>query len=607
MAITKMKRVFIAGLADDKEMTLELIRKTGVFHVEPIKKLAGDDESRNAAAVHEMRRAWQTYGSVRKFVGHKKKTCVLITDEEVPSYCEGQLEALREVHNRKASLEKLVKELRSWGDFNPSVLKALEGDGVFVQRFKYDIAGADVQVFPGDIFLQVVARKPELLFFTISTGVPIELPWATPLKHPEKGLFEATEEMRLLTEKEEAIIAELSGMGDRVEVLKGQYLNLLNEANYTEHLGTLYSEGLLFGLQGWLPSDLEEDFMQEASTAELAITLTTRDPAEDETPPVLLKNNWFFKKIEPLIKLYGLPNYRSLDPSYFFAPFMILFFGICLGDAGYGAVFWLASYLIVKRYGDLFENLALVMKLCQLFSVAAIVIGLITGSVFGYNFTSRQWVLVNIHQDHGDPMILFYASLAFGVAHLSFSYILGILQGVSRIDQLRKAGLLGVLWGGALLVSRSIWFPDPSLPLYLPLYYGGLMLLAAGVLINFFFASQDRNWLIRIGLGLYSIYGLTGIVGDLLSYARLFGLGIATTAIASVMNTLAGMVYQAAGPVIGAILSVILLVFGHTFNLVLSILGSAVHSARLHFVETFKSFYRGGGTEYKPFKVERGS
>ena len=602
-----MKKIFIAGLADEKEKALEFIRTTGVVHVEPIKKISGDEESKNADVVHEMRRVWQVYESVRRFEKHREKSSTSLVDEEILFYCEKLLKALHEIHNRKVSLGKLIAELRPWGDFDPAVLREMEKDGVFVQRFKADTASIDEQELPDGIFVEVVTHKPSLHFFTISLGRPIELAWATKLKHPEKGLSMASEEIHLLTKREGLIEAELAGMGDRIDVLKRQYMALLNEANYTEHLGTLHSEELLFGIQGWLPSDCEGEFFEQAEATDLALTVTARDPIDGEDPPVLLKNNWFFRKIEPLVKLYGLPNYKSLDPSYFFAPFMILFFGICLGDAGYGAVFWLASMIIGKRFGGLSKDLYLVMKLCRTFSVAAIVIGIITGSVFGYNFASREWVLVDTHQDLGDPMILFYASLALGVIHLSFSYLLGILEGVSKMDQMQKAGLLGVLWGGVLLVSRNIWFSDPSLPLNLPLYYGGLSLLGAGIFLNFFFASQDRRWLVRFGLGFYRLYGLTGLLGDLLSYARLFGLGVATTAIASVMNTLAGMVYQATGPAIGTVLSVILLVFGHTFNLALSILGSAVHSARLHFVEAFKNFYQVGGTEYKPFKAERGS
>ena len=126
------------------------------------------------------------------------------------------------------------------------------------------------------------------------------------------------------------------------------------------------------------------------------------------------------------------------------------------------------------------------------------------------------------------------------------------------------------------------------------------------MLLTLLFSSNNRNWGVRLGFGLWNIYGLTGLIGDLLSYARLFGLGIATSAIASVMNQLAAMVLEAAGPIVGIPLAVLVMILGHTFNLVLSILGSTIHSARLHFVEAFKSFFEGGGVEYKPFKIERG-
>ena len=167
-------------------------------------------------------------------------------------------------------------------------------------------------------------------------------------------------------------------------------------------------------------------------------------------------------------------------------------------------------------------------------------------------------------------------------------------------------GLLCVLLGGTLLISKNIWFSTPASPLNLPFYYGGVGCLAAGFLLTLLFASDHRNWGVRIALGLWNVYGLTGLIGDLLSYARLFGLGIATGAIAAVMNQLAGMVVAAAGPYLGTALGIMVILLGHTFNLLLGILGSTVHSARLHFVEAFKSFFEGGGTDYKPFRIERG-
>jgi V/A-type H+-transporting ATPase subunit I len=176
-------------------------------------------------------------------------------------------------------------------------------------------------------------------------------------------------------------------------------------------------------------------------------------------------------------------------------------------------------------------------------------------------------------------------------------------QSADRYSRLQKLGLIFVLWGGVIMVARTIWFPAPS---ELWIFYGGIGFLALGLALTLLFATRNPNWFIRLGIGLWNVYGLTGLVGDLLSYARLFGLGIATGAIASVMNQLAVMVVGATGPVIGIPFAVMIIILGHTFNLALSILGSTIHSARLHFVEAFKSCFAGGGIEYKPFKIERG-
>lgn len=601
-----MKRVFIVGLDDDKEKALRFLQEAGLLHVESIAKLSSEAERQNNLIVQDARRVGQVYESMKNYRSREQKGTVLFSDEELLLQCERALESLQEVRNRKQALDKVISDLSAWGDFNPDYLMVLEKDKVFVQRFRAEgILPSKLNV-PDDVFLEVVSEKPSLQFFTICLERPVELPWATPLRRPDEGLQKAKEERARLMERESEIIEELSTLADRIEALKKQYLAVLSQASYTECLGTLYSEGFLFGLQGWVPADAENAFLDQFASSDLAILVRTRDPLEDETPPILFKNNWFFRRIEPLLKLYGSPGYRDLDPSYFFAPFMILFFGICLGDAGYGAVFLLASMWIRKRFGHLSPSLPLVMRLCEAFSISAIVIGLLTGSVFGHWAPSRKWILVDLDQQHGDPMILFYASLGLGLIHLSLSYLMGIEQSPSRNDQLQKLGSLGVLWGGACLISQRIWFSDPGAILHDWLFYGGLGFLVCGVLLTFLFASNSKRLVVRLGLGLWSVYGLTGLVGDLLSYARLFGLGIATTAIASVMNDLAGMVHRAAGPVIGAILGVLVLVLGHTFNLLLSILGSTVHSARLHFVEAFKSFFQGGGIEYKPFKVERG-
>jgi len=601
-----MTRVFIVGPVDEREEALRFLQGLGVVHPEPAAQMAGEFEKRNAALLARVRKLDQAVKAVQRFRDQAAVSPASVAEGEMLDYTEGKLAELQENESKRASLERLRGELLPWGDFEPARIRSLEAAGLFVRRYRMEARRWEGFQPPEGCYLQVVAEKQGVLFFTLSVGNPPEIPTASPLPWPEMGLGETEEELRRLSEKIERLKTDLAGVAMRVDVLKGEMAATLNEAIYAGHMGTLYRGPHLFGLQGWIPADQEDAFRARIGASGLPLRVETREPVAEEHPPVLLKNNWFVRRIEPLLKLYGIPNYRELDPSTFFAPFMILFFGICLGDAGYGMVFFLVSWWMEKKLGPKVDGLPLVMKLCKAFAVATIIVGILTGSVFGYNFENRQWILIDLAVGVGDPMILFYIALGLGVLQLSVSYLMGAFQAPTWQLKFQKMGLLCVLLGGTLLISKNIWFSTPASPLNLPFYYGGVGCLAAGFLLTLLFASDHRNWGVRIALGLWNVYGLTGLIGDLLSYARLFGLGIATGAIAAVMNQLAGMVVAAAGPYLGTALGIMVILLGHTFNLLLGILGSTVHSARLHFVEAFKSFFEGGGTDYKPFRIERG-
>ena len=586
---------------------MRFLQDVGVVHVEPAAEMAGEFEKKNAALLVRVKKLDQVITAVQRFQNRKTAGLCTIADEELVSYAEERLSSLQEAESRVASLERLKADLSLWGNFDLAQIRALEEAGVCVRRYRMEQKKWE-EFQPSDgLLLEVVAEKQGVLFYTLSIGDPPDMPQAQMLSWPELSLDEMETELRHLTKRMESLRSELAGVAERAEVMKKQLIATLNEVAYTGNMATLHREPYLFGLQGWIPADQETAFHERMAAGKLPLRVVTREPLEGEEPPVLLRNNWFIKRIEPLLKLYGNPKYRHLDPSYFFAPFMVLFFGICLSDAGYGLTFYLVAYAIGKKWGDKVEGLPLVIKLCKAFAVAAVIVGLMTGSIFGYSFENRSWILIDLDVNLGNPMILFYLSLGLGVIHLSLSYLMGMLQAIYFHDKMQKLGLIFVLWGGALLIARNIWFAAPASALHMPLYYGGIGVLAIGLLLTLLFASESKKWAVRLGLGLWNIYGLTGLIGDLLSYARLFGLGIATSAIASVMNQLANMVFTGAGPILGIPLALMIIVIGHTFNLALSLLGSTVHSARLHFVEAFKSFFEGGGVEYKPFKIERGS
>ena len=597
----------MVGAAVHKEETLRFLQRAGVVHLEPVVPLTGEAEKETSAALAHLRRIGQIEQAVSHFSHQEKRIAVDCPDELLVACAEEALAALQEMRNRRQVLERLTADLAPWGDFDPTGLRRLEENGVIVQRWRMDRKKrADLNI-PAGVLMEIVLEKPMLLFFTISLHGAIDLPGASSLPLPEMGLTDARREIERLQAAEETLAGRLAGVAFLADVLKAQVAAALNQAAYLVQMGTLYAEEYLFGLQGWMPADQAAGFLKRVEAEGLPLRVEMREPLPEEEPPVLLKNNWFIKRIDPLLKLYGNPRYRNLDPSYFFAPFMVLFFGFCLSDAGYGLIFYILAHAIGRRWGERVEGLPLIIKLCKAFAISAVIIGILTGSVFGYNFEDRSWILLDVSVGVGDPMLYFYLALGLGVIHLSLSYLLGMAQGAFWNLRLQKLGLLFTLWGGVLLVVRNIWFTSPAAAFHAPSLYIGAGTLGLGILLTLLYASDHRNWGVRIGLGLWNVYGLTGLIGDLLSYARLFGLGIGTAAIASVMNQLALMVLNAAGPVVGIPLAVIVMILGHTFNLALSILGSTVHSARLHFVEAFKSFFEGGGTEYKPFKIERGS
>ena len=607
MAIAKMTRVFMVGASVHKEETLRFLQRAGVVHLEPVVPLAGDAERETSVVLLRLRRIGQIEQAVSRYSGHDKRIAVDCPDALLVAYAEESLTALQEMRNRRQALGRMADDLTPWGDFDLDEIRRLEETGVHVRRWRMERKKiADLSV-PEGIFAEVVSEKQGLLFYTISLAGPVEIPGASPLPWPEMRLRDCRREIERLNEEEKTLVGRLAGIALRANVLKAQVTAALNDARYLENMGTLHAEEYLFGLQGWVPAGIAADLLKQVEAQRLPLQVEVREPLPGEEPPILYENNWFIRRIEPLLKLYGTPKYRNLDPSYFFAPFMILFFGVCLGDAGYGVVFYLVAHAIGRKWGEQVEGLSLVIKLCKAFAISAVFIGIITGSVFGYNFENRDWILLDVAVGVGDPMLFFYLALGLGVLHLSFSYLMGMLQAGSWPQRFPKLGLICVLWGGVFLVARNIWFAAPAAALNQPLTWGGFGALGLGLLLTLLFASDHKNWGVRLGLGIWSIYGLTGLIGDLLSYARLFGLGIATSAIAAVMNQLAGMVLGAAGPIVGIPFAIIIMILGHTFNLALSILGSTVHSARLHFVEAFKSFFEGGGVEYKPFKIERGS
>ncbi|MEW5901539.1 MAG: hypothetical protein AB1715_08780, partial [Acidobacteriota bacterium] len=339
-------------------------------------------------------------------------------------------------------------------------------------------------------------------------------------------------------------------------------------------------------LEGWVMAADEGKLRAVLEPYAEASDLCLRPPHLDEEPPVMLDNPKPVRPFEVITRLYGLPQRGTIDPTLPLAPFFFIFVGLCLSEAGYGAVISLLSLLYWKSAKPK-GNALLFTRLLFLLGISNIILGTLVGGWFG--FPIRKLLLIDALQE---PMKFIILALGLGFIQVWFSTLLGLIGGLKQKNTIQAIFVQG---GWLLLV--------PSLVIYALTKNGTAGILAlAGAAGVVFFAAPKRNPLARFFGGLYSLYDISKYVGDILSYTRLFALGLSTGVIAMVVNTLARTALGIPG--VGWLFAALVFLFGHVFNLFISFLGAFVHSMRLQFVEFFARFFQPGGKPFRPFRME---
>jgi V/A-type H+-transporting ATPase subunit I len=322
-----------------------------------------------------------------------------------------------------------------------------------------------------------------------------------------------------------------------------------------------------------------------------------------DSVPILLKNKGFASKFEMLGELYALPGYKEIDLTPFFAPLYTIFFGFCLGDAGYGVLITIAALVARAKVGKQLKPIA---SLVSYLGISTIVFGLISGTAFGINLYEtglpgyRQ--LQQLFTEKGTDInsLLFTLSLILGGIQIIFGMGLKAANETVQFGFRYALGTIGwiiLLVGLAAVFGLSKYAGIPMETLK-PVMYA---VLTAGGILVLFMNSPGKNLLMNFGIGLWNSYNMvTGVLGDLLSYIRLFALGISSAILGFVFNSLALSVGTS---IIGIIFMVIILVIGHSINIFMAGLGSFVHPMRLTFVEFYKNAgFSGGGRKYQPFR-----
>ena len=629
--IQKMKKLNFLVYHREYDQFLHRLQELGVMHIQGGAVADNQSESVNAD-IAELRRVDDLLKRTEDLLataspspsegtapsGSSAETPVA---EDLPSQFESLLDSAAALSLREKDLSAQIDQLTPWGDFDPAYVQeqmALAGCEMQfftapTKAFRKDIAPyypvEAINELKGTTYFVAITRTTSPLESGAASAAdeasnetssipatPVTLPCAAlsalRTEHDQAAADYAatTSQLRTLAD---AHSADLSALRDQLaQRLSFDYVRTTTETAADDHLMVL---------RGWIPADKQADI--SAAFADSAAWYEIADPQPGDDVPVCLKNNRFFRLFEMITELYMLPKYNELDLTPFFAPFYILFFGLCLGDSGYGLFITLMVLAVKFLKKDMGQGMRAALNLLLTMGISAMLCGLLSGAFFGFNLYDLGVPLFDSIGSvaHLENSQLFNLSLILGFIQIIFGMI---LKAYNRTIQFGFAYSLSTI--GWILIILSL-----AASMFLPDYAAtSRWFTYAGLALAFCYNSPERyrknpvtGLLINVGSGLWDAYNTaTGMLGDMLSYVRLFALGLSGGILATVFDSLAtGLAPD--NVILGPIVVVLIFVIGHALNMFMNVLGAFVHPMRLTFVEFFKNAgYEGGGTGYTPFK-----
>jgi V/A-type H+-transporting ATPase subunit I len=603
--IVKMQKYSFLVFHTDYEAFLEEIRRLGVVHIETKAAEPAEDMQEMMRALADVTQTLKTLEARRNAISEVPALSLSGSGEDLLGKLKDAEAELERLEQYKAGLEKEITQLEPWGDFSQTTVQKLAESGVklrFLLCSLKNFRNEWIQEYPVGIVSDHQGYRHFILASYKNGPAAVELPGVDEIAVPERSISE----LKDLVYEAALKITELQRLIDTIA-----YYGIQDIENYRRELKTSFdfafvknqtsdeAEGKVKLVEGWVPKPNCDELNRYLETQTVA--WISRDPIPGEKVPVLLKNNKFTRVFEIIGDFYDMPNYRELDLTPFFAPFYMLYFGIALGDAGYGLIVLLAATLAKRKL----KKMKQVLTLGQFLGLGTVIFGLCTGTFFGLSLGDFN---VPLFQSFKDKFIttdqLFTLSLILGAIQIMFGMFIKVAN--ITISQGFRYAFSTIGWIIMILGMGSTYMLSSkgviSEPLAGNLYKG--VGVVAGLLI-FVLNDPKRNIFMNILAGIWDTYGMvTGVLGDMLSYVRLFALGISGGILASVFNMM-GTTMKPDIPVVGFIIMAIILLAGHGITLVMSGIGAFVHPIRLTFVEFYKNAgFMGGGKKYSPFATE---
>lgn len=625
MAIVEMKKITLVGMNQDRHRLLRLLQRMGCVQIihhqeEELQKYLGGDRDHWEEAQRRVSRLDWTIDQLDRCAKAAKgslfNTRPVADDEAVVSARayrrEGmgiverveQIERTRgELRAQRARLEASLKALSPWKELGIPLERVggtksarIELIQVPEKEFGEFCRQLDQMEVPGA--LEEISRGLDGVSAVVACHLSQEAALEEILRErgankvhfkdlkypPDMEMDRVNDQLARLDEVEKQLQSEMEKLAKSRDELK-----LLRDVEAME-MDRMQASGEFLGTQsaflmsGWAPVDVMETLEQKISKITRHFALEFSDPLPEEKPPTLLHNNRFARPFESIVELYSLPDSRGLDPTFIMAPFFICFFGMMVSDAGYGIVMAIVAMLAtwkIKPRGMVGQ----IARILIYGGIGTVFWGAMYGGWFGVEVEPLMF------SPMGQPMQMMILCLGVGVVHIFVGMGVAAYMNFKRgkpLDALFDQGFWLLLIGGLILMLLS-----PNV--------GGVLAIvgAVGILLTAGRAKQG-NIFSKLVSGLGALYNVTSYLSDILSYIRLFGMGLATGVIGLVINTVAGMVMTSP---LGYVAGIAILVGGHAFNLAINALGAYVHACRLQYIEFFGKFYEGEGEAFAPLKA----
>ena len=612
--VDKMIKYSFILLSGETEGFLKNLQELGVVDVTRSAKPIDEHSTKMLDSVASAKRVISRLESIN----YEKDACKegimkafgnAVLQNDLVGSAQAVLSELAEIEAAKAAAEKEVKARLPWGDFDKSRLDQLETLGYTVRYYtvnKKKFNSEWSQLCPLEIISE---EKNSVWFVTVSPAgedysFPIE-----PVAAPEASWKAAQETADSYNERIIALKGLLLKYKEAIPQIEESYRKELVDLDFylAKASGESAAENLLNIVEGFAPAETEASLTEAFD--KMGVFYIKEEATEEDNPPIKLKNNRFVKMFESLTGMYGMPDYGEYDPTPVVSIFFLLFFAMCLGDAGYGLVLILVGLAMKKGWVkiSMFDGLG---GLIATLGAATAVIGGALGTFFGLSIINLvpegsalkayyEFVGGNIPTPMGELPFQMLLALGIGVFHICLAMIIKAVGYTKRFgfkENIATWGWLILIVGGLIVALLGVG----KLISAEAIKWAVIVIGVVSALAIYIFNTPGRNPLINVGAGLWDTYNMaTGILGDVLSYIRLFALGLAGGMLGAAFNDLGTMVLGDGG--INWVFFILIILIGHVLNLLMSCLGAFVHPLRLNFVEYFKnSGYEGKGKAYNP-------